>query len=529
MSEQNIMSEGSTRTKGSDAIINNINSISALAEIIKTTLGPYGMDKMLIDSVGETLITNDGVQILKSMDIEHPAAQLIVEVAKNQDQVVGDGTTSCILLISQMLQEAKQLYLKGIHPNIIVQGFTQGLRFALEKLPKHSIDISSDKKKYLNNIIQTAMRGKSSEKESPYLSQLLIDTIEKQNYSTTISKKTLKRVKLVGPSITSSQVVSGVVFDKKRILPTMPKNLINPNILIISCPIEVQEIENSHQIQISNYQEYEKFITSEKQFLHSVAQKIIDLNVKAVFCQKGVDDSVVSYLASKGVLVLRRCRKSDIEALANASNAPIISTLDEITINNISSIEQINTIEFDKEELISCHITSTEYMSVIVCGSTQHIVDEIERAIEDATGDISNVLQSSKIVGGGGSVMMAIYLDLLEYSKTKTGREQLIIEHLAESFLIIPKTLLINSGRDEIEHLAQLKSKFNNHNKVNPFSGIDCYEGVIENVIERGIIEPIGVSEQILKNAQEAITMLLRIDDIIAAKKISKEELNTNL
>ena len=525
MSNKNsILQEESTRTSGRDAIINNIDSIYALSEIVKTTLGPLGMDKMLIDSVGDTIITNDGVQILKSMDIDHPAAKLIIEVAKTQDSVVGDGTTSCVILIANILQEAKKLYLLGIHPNIILKHFLQGLNHAIKSLPSYATDISNNMQYYLEQIIITAMRGKSSEEYSQYLATLLVQHILKitnnsinSTHLDTFSKKKFKTLKIVGPPITSSKIINGIVFDKKRLLQSMPKYLSNPNILICSCPIEVQEIENSHQIQISNYQEYEQFIIQEKKYLNSIAQKIIELKVNVVICQKGVDDSIVSMLAKHNILVLRRCKKSDIEHLSTHSKAQILHNLDLLSYEYIQKINSVEVIEFEKEEVISFEIKETSFLSMIVCASTYHIVDEIDRAIEDSIGDVSNALVNKKIVGGGGSSFMNIYTELQTLSTQREGKEQLILEHLANSFLSIPKILSQNSGFDEIETLSSLKHQ---HLQNNHLSGIDCTKGVVEDVLKSNIIEPIGVLEQILLSSKEAISLILRIDDIIAAKKI---------
>ena len=524
--DNSVLNNETSRTKGSDAIINNFNAIFALSEIVKTTLGPLGMDKMLIDSVGNTIITNDGVQILKSMDIDHPAAELIIEVAKTQDLNVGDGTTSCVILIAHILEEAKKLYLKGIHPNLILKYFIEGLNFSLKQIEDISIDISKDLENYLYKIIITAMRGKSSEESSPYLAKLLVDNIVKQNknpkndeiLSHKFSKKSFKNVKIVGPNIEESKIIRGIVFDKKRILDSMPKSIENPKVLICSCPIEIQEIENAHQIQISNYEQYEEFIKQERKYLYSISQKIIELGIKVVVCQKGIDDSIVSILNEHNILVLRRCKKSDIELLNKYSNSKILGNLDLIDESYITNVSKINTHEFEKEEVISFEIKESNFLSMIICASTQHIVDEIERAVEDSVGDISNALKEMKIVGGGGSNFAALFTRLMQYSKSKHGKEQFILEHLANSFLSIPRILAQNSGLDELEIISSLKFEHSQNNKT--YAGIDCTKGVIDNVLNSNIVEPIGVTTQILLSSKEAISLILRIDDIIAAKKI---------
>ncbi|MCH8519562.1 MAG: hypothetical protein LAT82_02300 [Nanoarchaeota archaeon] len=530
MSNNNsILQSETSRTKGSDAILNNFNAIFALSEIVKTTLGPLGMDKMLIDSVGNSIITNDGVQILKSMDIDHPAAELIIEVAKTQDLNVGDGTTSCVILIAHMLEEAKELYLKGIHPNLILKYFLIGINYSLQQLESISVDISNDLENYLYKIILTAMRGKSSEESSPYLAKLLVNniisnssnenTVNKYNFS----KKSFKNVKIIGPNVEDSKIIKGIVFDKKRLLHSMPQKILNPKILICSCPIEVQEIENSHQIQISNYEEYEEFITQEKKYLQSISQKIIELGVQVVVCQKGVDDSIVSILAQHNILVLRRCRKSDIEYLSEYSNSKILGDLNSLNTSYVSSISKVQVYEFEKEEVISFEIENSNFLSMIICASTQHVVDEIERAIEDSVGDISNALKEMKIVGGGGSNFTALYTKLIEYSKTKHGKEQFILEQLANSYLSIPKILAQNSGLDELEIISDLKFA---HSQQQKFAGIDCTRGVIDNVLDYDIVEPLGVIKQILLSSKEAISLILRIDDIIAAKKFDDKSIN---
>lgn len=516
-----VLNSQTTRTTGRDAITNNIDSIYALNEIIKSTLGPLGMDKMLIDSVGETIITNDGVQILKSMDIDHPAAKLVVEVAKTQDSNVGDGTTSCIILIAHILQEAKELYVKGIHPNVILKQFTQACNFVLEQLPQYSFDISNELEEYLTKIVLTTMKGKSSEEDSPYLAKLLINAILKNKDN--FSKKKFKTLKISGPSITNSSVIQGVVFDKKKLDSSMPNCIDNPNIVIFTCPLEIQEIENSHQIQIQNYEEYEKFIQQEKQFLFSIANKIIEQNIDVVICQKGVDDSIVSYLAQKGVLVLRRCRKSDIEHLCESDSIITNSNLEIKEAFKCSKIKKVEVIKFENEEVISFKTNSSNFLTMIVCASTRHIVDEIDRAIEDSIGDIENTIKEKKIVAGGGSIYVAMYYLLLQESSHKTGKEQLIFEHFANSLLSIPKTLAQNCGFDEIQILSELKYL---HSTNNTLAGFDYSKGIVKNVLEENIVEPIGISKQIFLSAREAISLILRIDDVIAAKKIENTDIS---
>ena len=521
MDNNSVLNSQTTRTTGRDAIINNIDSIYALNEIIKSTLGPLGMDKMLIDSVGETIITNDGVQILKSMDIEHPAAKLVVEVAKTQDSNVGDGTTSCIILIAHILQEAKELYNKGIHPNTILKQFIQACNFILENLPKYSIDISSNLEEYLKKIVLTTMRGKSSEEDSPFLANTLINTILKNKDN--FSKKKFKTLKISGPTIDKSLIIQGVVFDKKKLNPSMPNCIKNPNIAVFTCPIEIQEIENSHQIQIQNYEEYEKFIQQEKQFLFSIANKIIEQNINVVVCQKGIDDSVVSYLAQRGVLALRRCKKSDIDFLSENENIITNSSLEVKENFKTKYIKKVEVLNFGAEEVISFQTSSANFMSMVVCASTRHIVDEIDRAIEDSIGDIENTLKEKKIVAGGGSIYVAMYYLMLNESQNKTGKEQLIYEHFANSLLSIPKILAQNCGFDEIQILSELKYLHSTNNK---FAGFDYTLGVRDNVVKRNIVEPIGISKQIFLSAKEAISLILRIDDIIAAKKIKNEDIS---
>lgn len=523
MTNENILDSQSTRTTGSDAFTSNILAIKALSEIVKTTLGPYGMDKMLIDSLGNSIITNDGVQILKSMDIAHPAAELIVEIAKTQDKNIGDGTTSTVILIAQILEEALELYNQNIHPNNIVTIFTNCCNYILNQLEKYSIDISKDLKKYLIQIIKTAMRGKSSENNSEYLSQLLVDKIIS---TPKFSKENIKCLKVIGPSIDNSQIIQGIVFDKKKLHQSMPNSIKNPKILLCSCPIEVQEIENVHQIQLNSYKDYEDFIIQEKQYLQDISNQIIQLGINVVISQKGVDDNVVSYLAKNGILVLRRCRKSDLEKLSQASkNTPILQNLDHLSKEYICEIGSVDVLEIAQEELISFSVKDSNQFSIIITATTMHVLDEIERALEDSIGDISNVLKHKKIVGGGGAIECSIYNELMIYSKTLQGKEQLIAESFAKSFLSIPKTLSKNCGLDELEIISNLKHMHSNNKQ---FSGINSSLGVVENVIELGIIEPLGVVEQIILNSKEAISMILRIDDIIAAKKIDLESSNLN-
>lgn len=522
-----ILDTQTQRTSGTSAMQSNIEAAKAVAQIIKTTLGPMGMDKMLIDNTGEIIITNDGVKILKEMEIEHPGAKLLVEVAKTQETEVGDGTTTAVILTGEMLKQAQKLLEQKIHPTTITRSFKIASNKALEILEKQAIKVDTNNEKLIRDICETAMTGKASENGKKQLSKLIFDAVNKTKENNYIPKNRIKIQKVTGGEIEESKLVNGIILDRNPAHVNMPKNLRNSRILLTSFPLEVKELDNDAKLNINSIDEYEEFMKNEEQYLMSIVDKIIDSGANTIICQKGIDDNIAYYLAKNNILAIRRCRKSDLDKLSNALNKNIISDLKEIKTENVAIVKEVSIKEIQNENYVFIEgFENTKTITIFLKASTTHILDEIERAVEDALGDVNSILKSKKIVAGGGAIELELYKELTKFSKDFQGKEQLIIQEYANSFLVIPKTLFENSGFDEIETLTKLISL---HEKGKNKSGISSFSGVVNDTIKEKIIEPINIKIQAIKSATESSSMILRIDDVIAAKKLSDKDFEKNI
>ena len=497
--KQDILDENTKRTKGSDALNSNIEAAKALASIVKTTLGPMGMDKMLIDSMGESIITNDGVKILKEMEIEHPGAKMLVEVAKTQENEVGDGTTTAVILSGELLSEAQELLHKKIHPTIIVRGYKKASIKAIEILKENSINIDTTSKKALQDICETAMTGKVADSSKEVLSEILYHAVTLVSANNEIPSDSIR-------DIANSN---------------MPKKIIMPNVLLIDFPLEVRELDSSANLQISTPQDYENFLNREHEYLKNLATKITKIGCNVVICQKGIDDNVAYYLAKNNILAVRRTRKSDMKRLSIALNARIISNVEDLHQISTAKASVVEVKKLIDENYVFIEgLNEVKAITLVLKASTKHILDEIERAADDAIGDLNSVLKSKKIVAGGGAIELEIYKNLMQYSRELEGKEQLVVEAYAKAFLSIPKTLCENSGFDEIETISKLIS---NHEKGLKKSGIEGFTGVVADTTKYRIIEPINLKLQAIKSATEISSMILRIDDIIAARKLGTD------
>lgn len=520
---RDILDENTTRTSGKSAMESNIEAAKAVAEILKTTLGPMGMDKMLIDSMGDIVITNDGVKILKEMEIEHPGAKIIVEVAKTQEAEVGDGTTSAVILSGELLTQAENLMKKKIHPTTIVRGFKIASAKALDILVKKAKTIDVSDKKMLKEICSTAITGKVAEGSKDVLSDIVFDAASMVKDENSIPKNKIKIIKATGGNIEESSIVKGVVLDKEFANANMPQRLEKPKILLIDFPLEVRELDSDAKVNINSLEEYEAFMESEKNYLKSLVYRIKEIGVNAVFCQKGIDDSVAYFLAKEGIAACRRCRKSDIEKLSFAVMCPIVSSYDDLLKENLGVCDNIYRKEILGENYIFVEgCKNPKSITIFLKASTKHILDEVERAVEDSIGDVNSILKSKKIVSGGGAVEFELFKELNIFAKEFEGKDRLVIDAFANSFLSIPRTLLQNCGFDEIDYMSKLISK---HEKGEEKSGIDGEKGIVDDTSRQGIIEPINVKEQAIKSAVESASMIIRVDDIIAAKKLSENQL----
>ena len=522
----NVLDENSTRTSGSTALNSNISAAIAVADIVKTTLGPMGMDKMLIDSYGNCVITNDGVKILQEMDIEHPGAKLLVGVAKTQESEVGDGTTSAVILSGELLSAARTLVNRKIHPTAITRSYKVGLDKAISILENESVVINPKNKKLILDICNTAMTGKIAEFSKETLSVMIYDAIMKVVEDDNISSNKIKIQKSVGGDISDSYLVDGIVLDKNPANVNMPAVISNAKVLVCDFALEVRELDNDAKLNIGSVVEYEKFLENEQKYLLSIVNKICEIGTNVVICQKGIDDNVAYHLAKQGILAIRRTRKSDIERLNLVTGKKVINNLEDIEKSNLGNVKSVKVIKILKENYIFMEgFESSNCVTLFLKGSTEHVLDELERAIDDSIGDVNSVLKSKKIVAGGGAIEFELSRQLTDFSKTFIGKEQLILEAYAKSFLVIPKVLCENSGFDEIDTISELTAL---HEKGKSKSGLNCFSGVVNDTLKEKIVEPINVKMQAIKSATEISSMILRIDDVIAAKQISETNSSEN-
>ena len=515
-----ILREGSERTRGRDAQNSNIMAAKAVAAAVRTTLGPKGMDKMMVDSLGDIVITNDGVTILKEMDIEHPAAKMVVEVSKTQDDEVGDGTTTAAVLTGELLKMSEDLLDKDVHPTIIAAGYRLASMKASEILESLATDVGSSDDKALINIAATAMTGKGIEGTKEHLAGLCVDSVtsiaEEIDGKMVVDIENIKVEKKVGGSVEDSELISGMIIDKERVHPNMPKKVSDAKIALLSTAIELKDTEVDAEISITSPDQLQLFLDQEEKMLRTMVTKVTDSGATVIFCQKGIDDMAQHFFAKAGVMVIRRVKKSDIDKLSRATGAGIITNLDEIEDNDIGHAETVEEKKIGGGSMI--FVTGCENptaVSLMLRGGTEHVVDGLERALEDALRVVGVTIEDGKLVSGGGSPEVELSLRLHEYANSLTGREQLAVNAFADSLEIIPRTLAENAGLDPIDKLVEMTSQ---HKDGKIHSGLDVYTGDVVDMWERGIVEPLRVKTQAISAAAEAAVMILRIDDVIASR-----------
>ena len=515
-----ILREGSERTRGRDAQNSNIMAAKAVAAAVRTTLGPKGMDKMLVDGLGDIVITNDGVTILKEMDIEHPAAKMVVEVSKTQDDEVGDGTTTAAVLTGELLKMSEDLLDKDVHPTIIASGYRLAAIKADEILESIATSVSSDDEDALLKISNTAMTGKGIEGARDKLSKLCVDAVrsvaEKTDGEMTVDIENIKVEKKVGGSVEDSELISGMIIDKERVHPNMPKKVESAKILLLSTAVELKSTEVDAEIQITSPDQLQSFLDQEEKMLRNMVTKITDSGATVLFCQKGIDDMAQHFLAKAGVMAVRRCKKSDLDKLAKATGAKNITNLDEIEAADIGSADLVEEKKIGGGNMV--FVTGCENpmaVSLILRGGTEHVVDGLERALEDALRVVGVTIEDGKLVSGGGSPEVELSLRLHEYANTLTGREQLAVNAFANALEIIPRTLAENAGLDPIDKLVEMTSQ---HKDGKVHAGLNVFTGDIVDMWEAGILEPLRVKTQAISSAAESAVMILRIDDVIASR-----------
>lgn len=516
-----IMPENVSRTLGRDAQRNNILAAKLVAEIVKTTLGPKGMDKMIVDSSGNIIVTNDGVTILEEMEIDHPAAKMLVEIAKTQETEVGDGTTTVALLAGKLLEHAERLLDRNIHPTVIVKGYRMASEKAVQILNETSSSLNS--RNVLEQIAQTAMTGKGAEGKKDLLSALVVRAIEQVSSGRNIDLNDIKIQKIKGGAIGESELISGVVLDKEKVNADMPSQIENAGILLVDVPLELRNPETEAKISVSTPDELQRFIESEERYLKDMTNRIIASGANVVFCQKGIDDVAQYYLAKAGIFACRRIPESDMEKLSRASGGRIISNLDDITPAHLGKAEIVEEQKSGEEKLVYVKgCVNPRAVTIILKGGTSHVVDEIERAVKDGLGDVVTAVKNGRIVAGGGAIEIELSRRLKIFARTLGGREQLAVEEFASALEAIPEALAENAGLDPIDVLTELKKRheggFYNH-------GINLFKNEIEDTLTAGIVEPMKVKTQAINSASEVATMILRIDDVLVSKgNINKED-----
>jgi len=513
------MPEDTKRTTGKNAQRNNILAAKLVAETIRTTLGPKGMDKMVVDSMGDVIVTNDGVTILEEMNIEHPAAKMIVEIAKTQEDEVGDGTTTAVVLAGELLKNAENLLEQKIHPTVIAKGYRMAAEKANVVLNNMAEKLDEDDNKTLKKIAITAMTGKGAENNKELLADITVKAIKSilekdSNNNLKIDEENIKLEKKTGGSIEDSQFIKGILLDKEKVHNSMPNNLRNPKIALINSPIEIKSTETDAKIQINDPTQMQAFLEQEEKMLRNMVEKIINSGANVVFCQKGIDDLAQHFLAKQGIYACRRVKRSDMLALARATGANIITNLDDLRKDDLGKAGNVEERKIADEQMTYVEeCKNPKSVTLLIRGSTEHVIDEVKRAMEDAVGDIISALEDGKIVAGAGAPEIELARNLKKYAESLAGREQLAVLAFAESMEVIPKTLAENSGLDPINVLTELKAA---HDQGRKWAGINVFTGKVIDAWKVNIIEPLRIKTQAVSSAAEVAVMILRIDDVIA-------------
>ncbi|MGM5487402.1 MAG: thermosome subunit beta [Nanobdellota archaeon] len=521
-----ILPEGTQRTQGKNAQKTNIEAAKMVAETVRTTLGPKGMDKMLVDNIGDITITNDGVTILNEMSIEQPSAKMIVEVAKTQESEIGDGTTTAVVLAGELLKNAEKLLDSNVHPTIIAKGYRMATEKALRVLKDISEPVKEKDSTILRQIATTAMTGKGAEASKDILADIAVkavqSVIEKTDESIYYSKNDINVVTKVGGSIEESNLIEGIVLDKERVHSGMPRVIKNAKLALIDTPIEVRGPETDTRIQINDPSQLEAFVNQEEKMIKDMVERIAESGANVVLCQKGIDDIAQHFLAKRGIFAIRRVKKSDMISLAKATGAKIVTNLNELSADDLGQsgiIEEVKVGDDDMVFVKDCK--NPRSVTILIKGATNHVVDEIKRAMEDAIGDVAATLTTGFFVAGAGAPEIEIARNLRKFAESLSGREQLAVESFADAMEIIPKTLAENAGIDPIDILTELKAAHENGMK---WGGIDVFTGKVVDAFKGGVIEPMKVKKQAISSASEVAEMILRIDDVIASSDSENQQ-----
>lgn len=517
-----VLKEGSNRSRGREAQHGNITAAKVVAESIRSALGPKGMDKMLVDNFGDVTITSDGRTILDEMDIQHPAAKMLVEVAKTQDKETGDGTTSAVIIAGELLNKAEELIDKNIHPTIIIDGYKMAAEKALETLEKIAIAVDLKSQDFLVKAATTSMGSKIVAEHKDYLAEIVVKAMlavaEKQDGAFKVDVDDVKVEKKTGESLKETTLINGIVLDKEIVHSGMPKRLEKAKIALLDASLENEKPELDAKINIESPDQIEAFLKQEEEMLKDMVEKILSTGANVVICQKGIDDMAQHFLARKGVIAIRRAKKSDMEKLARATGGKIVSSINSLSAADLgyaALVEERKTGDDKMTYVEGCK--NPKSVTLLIRGGTQRMTAEAERSIHDALSVVKDLLEEPKIVAGGSSPEMEMSSILKKYAQTLPGREQLAVQIFAEALEAIAVTLAENAGLDPVDIISQLRAE---HEKGKTWAGINVFEGKVEDMIKLNVYEPLAVKKQIIKSANEAASMILKIDDVIATAKM---------
>ncbi len=517
-----VLKEGSERVRGRDAQSANINAAKAVASAVRTTLGPKGMDKMLVDSLGDVVITNDGVTILKEMEIESPAAKMVVEVAKTVDEVAGDGTTTSVVLGGELLKKAEELLEQELHPSVITLGYRLAEKKSKEVLDEFAVDLDIENDEDLKKIAKTSITGKFAESSRDFLADIAIKAVKLITETSHSGKRVVDTdninvEKKTGGRVGETILVRGMALDKEVVHAGMPKRVEDAKIALINASLEVKKTETSAELKITRSDQLKAFLDEEEREMREMAMRIKASGANVVICQKGIDDLVQHYLAKEGIMAVRRAKKSDMEKLAKATGGKVITNLEELNEKDLGHAEFVEERKVGGDKMVFIEGCKNPHaVSIVIRGGTEHVVDEVERALHDMLMVVGSIIEDGKAVAGGGAVETELALRVRAYSASLKGREQLAVEKFAEAMEIIPRTLAENSGLDPIDTLVELKAA---HERGEKTAGLDVYSGKIVDMWQRGVIEPLRTKRQVVESATEAAVMILRIDDVIMSKR----------
>ena len=521
-----ILKEGTSRSKGRDAMRKNILAAKTVAEIVKSSLGPKGMDKMLVDSLGDVVITNDGATMLKEMEIEHPAAKMMVEVAKAQDAEVGDGTTSVVVFAGSLLDKAEELIDKDVHPTVIVEGYKKAAEKALEVLNSIAKKIDPNDDEILKKLAETSMISKLVAADKEYLAELAVKAVRhvmhEEDGKIKIDLDDIKIEKKQGGSIRDTIFVDGIVLDKEVVHSNMPRRIEGAKIALINAPLEIKKTEFDARINITSPDQLKLFIEEEHRLLKEMVDKIVSTGANVVICQKGIDDIAQHYLAKAGILAVRRVKQSDMEKISKATGARIVNNIEELSSDDLGTAKVVEERKIEDDKFVFIEgCEKAKSVTILARGGNERVVDEVERSLRDALSVVRDAILKPAIVAGGGAPEAEVAKEIRKWAAKLSGREQLAAMAFADAIEVIPLTLAENAGLDTIDIDVNLKAA---HNRGEVWYGVDVFKGDLADMMEQNVIEPLLVKEQLIKAATEVASMILRIDDVIAASKLKEEK-----